>query len=519
MSKRLVGVLVATLLAPVGVALVPNASATEAASPRTIPALREWSPAGGSFTLGDDPAIVLRSIDASALLSAAELLADDFGELAGVTPAIEVGVAADAGDIELVRSGETSLGTEGYRMDVAGTLKVSAPTVPGVFYGTQSVLQLLHQSPTIPAGTARDWPRYPDRGVMVDLGRRWYSPAFFGRLIKRMGYLKLNLLQLHLSDNEAFRIESTTHPEIVSEQHLTKEQVADLVSLAASHGITVVPEIDMPGHMAAILKFRPDLQLTNVLGVAEPSRLDVTKPAARALAKELIAEYLPLFPGPFWHIGADEYMTPAEYLLYPRLAQWARQRFGLLANGKDAVHDFVNDIAGFLKAHGRIPRMWGDDAGGGCRVSLDPALIVEWWTNVNPISDPLPPSPQALLRDGHEVLNNGWWPTYFGGKGLPEPVPSQAYGEWDVNEFYGVLYADSTVQFPPYRISASEPRNRGAKLAIWGDGIVRNEAQTETDTLPFLRLIAQKTWESPAPATYDEFLAYAAAIGAGPGQG
>jgi len=520
MSARVIGVLLAAVLAPLGAAQVlPGAAATEPAPPKTIPALQEWAPGTGSFTLGADPAIVVPSTDASALFSTAELLAQDLTELAGVTPTIEVGVAAQEGDIELARSTENSLGIEGYRLEVADTLKVSAPSVPGVFYGTRSVLQLLHQSPTVPAGTARDWPRYPERGVFVDLGRKYYSPAFFERLIQRMSYLKLNVLHLHLSDDNGLRVESTQHPEVVADPHLTKVEVADIVALAARHNISVIPEIDMPGHMTGILEDHPEFQLRNLLGTREPSKLDVTNPAARAFAKELIAEYLPLFPGSVWHIGADEYMLAVEYPLYPSLTQWAIRKYGLLANAKDTLHDFVNEMATYVEGHGRQARIWNDEAGDGSRVQLKPSIVVEWWTNVNPLSDPLAPSPQQLLADGHKVTNMGWWPCYFGSPGLPEPSMREAYDEWQVHRFYGPIYLNSTIQFPPAVIDPNEPRNLGSRLAIWGDGKVRTEDEVATDTLPHLRVMAQKTWESPEPATYDEFLGYGDAVGSGPGQG
>ena len=88
---------------------------------------------------------------------------------------------------------------------------------------------------------------YPDRGLMIDNGRKYFRPAWIRREIKRLAYLKLNRLHMHFSENLGFRIESETHPEIVSAQHLTKEEVREIVALAQRYHISVVGEIGMPG--------------------------------------------------------------------------------------------------------------------------------------------------------------------------------------------------------------------------------------------------------------------------------
>ncbi|MBA3261960.1 MAG: family 20 glycosylhydrolase [Thermoleophilaceae bacterium] len=121
------------------------------------------------------------------------------------------------GDIELgLGSRDPALGREGYRLDIGAALRVEARTTAGVFYGSRTVLQLLRQGRAIPAGWGRDRPRYPERGLMIDNGRRYFSPAWIKREIRQLAYLKLNQLHLHFSDNEGFRIESESHPEAVS---------------------------------------------------------------------------------------------------------------------------------------------------------------------------------------------------------------------------------------------------------------------------------------------------------------
>ena len=427
-----------------------------------------------------------------------------------------------AGDVRLaLGAADDELGREGYRLRVADAITITGRRPAGAFYGTRTVLQLLRQGERIPAGRARDWPRYPERGLMVDVGRKYFTPRWIRDRIRELAYLKLNLLHLHLSDNQGFRIESDTHPEIVAEQHLSKRQVRRIVALARRHRITVVPEIDMPGHMQAALAPHPELQLESAIGTRAASQLDVTNPEALRFARDLIEEYLPLFPGPYWHTGADEYMPLALYPQYPRLAEYAREQYGPGANAFDAIHGFVNWVARLVADHGKTLRVWHDELGGGSAVVLEPEIVVEWWTNFSPIGQPFPQTPQELLDDGHRIINAGWFPTYYV-SGLTSSVPPRpdmrrAYEEWEVNEFYGLLYYGD-LSYPPETVAPGEPGNLGSKLHVWND---EPEAQTEDEIAlgirPRLRVLAQKTWSSPRlTETYADFLPIAEAVGDAP---
>jgi hexosaminidase len=349
---------------------------------------------------------------------------------------------------------------------------------------------------------------------MVDAGRKYFTPAWFEREITELASLKLNLLHLHLSDNQGFRIESKRHPEIVSKDHLTQDDVRRLVAFAAARQITVVPEIDMPGHLQAALAAHPELQLVDALGVRAPDKLDVSNPDAVRLALDLIDELLPLFPGRYWHGGADEYMPSVQFVQYPRLQAFAQAQYGPSANGKDAVLGFVNRVDDLVRAHGRTLRIWNDGIGGGSAIAIHAEPVVEWWTDVSPIGDLLAPRPQELLDQGHRILNAGWWPTYYVSGSTeasvpPRPNPADAYAKWKVSDFYGVLFANATLQLPPQRVAADEPRNLGATLHVWNDNPeAETEAQIATGIRPRLRVLAQKTWDSPEfTRDYATFLA------------
>ena len=112
-----------------------------------------------------------------------------------------------------------------------------------------------------------------------------------------------------------------------------------LIELARRHHITVVPEIDMPGHMEAALRPHPELRLQNAAGQQEAAVLDVTNEAALRFARDLLEEYMPLFPGPYWHVGADEIIPFAalDSADTRRPQEHARERYGQDANAKDAI--------------------------------------------------------------------------------------------------------------------------------------------------------------------------------------
>ena len=294
-----------------------------AARPLTIPALREWHGAPGAFVLRASSRIVLPLQGGPE--AEARTFARDLEAATGRRPPVLTGAAPRPGDLVMtLGSRDRGLGREGYRLAVGPDLRIEARGTAGAFYGTRTVLQLLRRHGRIPAGRARDVPRYPERGLMIDNGGATTAPAWIRREIREMAYLKLNQLHLHFSDNQGFRIESSSHPEIVSARHLTKAQVGGIVRLARRLHIRVIPEIDMPGHLTAALAKHPELQLADAAGERRPDRLDFTLPAARRFARDLILEYLPLFRGRYWHAGADEYLAPADYAGYPQLQRYAR---------------------------------------------------------------------------------------------------------------------------------------------------------------------------------------------------
>ncbi|MEV7418872.1 family 20 glycosylhydrolase [Streptomyces sp. NPDC089919] len=470
-------------------------AAVAAAAPQTVPALRQWTAGSGSYGFGAGSRIVVDPAYADRLTGEAATFAEDLGALAGRTVPVVTGTPA-TGDIALTL-GDATLPAEGYRMTVGGALTVQAGTPAGAFYGTRTVLQLLHQSTTVPAGTAVDWPAKPERGLMIDQGRKFFTVDWIRKHIKELAYLKLNYFHFHLSDTFGFRLESSTHPEVVSTDHYSKQQIADLVALAARYHVTVVPEIDTPGHMNAVLAAHPELRLKNKSGTASAEFVDLALPGTYTLIKDLVTEYLPLFPAPYWHIGADEYVT--DYSQYPQLLSYARAHYGANATAKDTYYGFVNWADSLVTAAGKTTRMWNDGIkSGDGTLAPNPDILVEYWYNYGL-------TPQQLTAAGHTVANESWTPTYYV-LGGAKPDTKWMYESWNPDLFQG----GTTLTDPS--------RNRGSLIHVWCDNpAAETEDQIAAGIMYPLRGLAQQTWGSPKPAaTYAAFTPIVTAVGHNP---
>ncbi|GAA2752731.1 family 20 glycosylhydrolase [Kitasatospora cinereorecta] len=484
---------VGSLALPTLAAAGPAAAAS--APPATVPALRQWTAGTGSYTFTTATRIVIDPVYSAQLADEAATFADDLGTLEGRTVSVATGTAA-AGDISLTL-GDSSLPAEGYRMTVGSSIALQGSTDTGAFYGTRTVLQLLHQSSSVPAGTAVDWPTKSERGLMIDQGRKFFTVDWVKQHIKELAYLKLNYFHFHLSDTFGFRLESSTHPEIVSADHYSKQDIADLVALGQKYHITIVPEIDTPGHMNAILAAHPELKLKDRNGTASAEFIDLSLPGSYTLIKDLVTEYLPLFPAPYWHIGADEYVT--DYSQYPQLLSYARATYGANATAKDTYYGFVNWSDALVRAAGKTTRMWNDGIkSGDGTITPNADILVEFWFNYGL-------TPQQLAAAGHTVANESWTPTYYV-LGGAKPDTTWMYETWTPDLFQGSnTLTDGT-------------KNPGSLIHVWCDNpTAETEEQIAAGIMYPLRGLAQQTWGSPKPAaTYAAFTPIIAAVGHNP---
>jgi hexosaminidase len=425
--------------------------------PVTIPAIREWRSTAGRFLFKSNSRIVVSSSAPFELKRTAKLFAGELRRISGqaVAEIVQQNPIPREGDILLAIAPENqTLGDEGYNISIGPYIAVRARKPAGVFYGTRTVLQIIHQSTSgkgimLPKGEIRDWPQYQERGLMIDIARKYFTPQWLQRRVQDLAYLKMNYLHLHISDNEGFGIESR-HPGFCQPEGgvLKKSEVENLIKMAQRNYITVVPEIDMPGHMGAILcdnryaRFR----LQGLFGIPNDHVLDITRKKARDFAKDLIREYSELFRSvKYWHMGADEvFLFPWDALLYPSFENHAKEKYGPTASTKDTINDFVNEIDTFFHSSKYMLhtlRVWNDQVGDGVpKSAIAKDVTVDWWTDFSLLSQPW--NPTQIVRDGHQIMNHGWWPTYYvtGGFHPPNPDMGTAYESWSVQQFRGNRY-------------------------------------------------------------------------------
>ncbi|MEU3658409.1 glycoside hydrolase family 20 protein [Streptomyces sp. NPDC032940] len=475
----------------------PSRSYALSEEPQTVPAVRRHTPARGP---GWQPGPGHRVVVADpSLADEGKLVA---GEL-GMTYAGEQDDAR-AGDLRLEVGGDKSANPESYTMTVRdGRVTVSGPAEAGVFYGTRTLKQEVDGGGTAPEGVVKDEPAKPKRGFMLDIARKHYDADWIKDRVRELGDLKYNELGLHFSDDQAFRIESDSHPEIVSQDHLTKAEVKEITDLAASRHITVVPEIDSPGHLGAVIAAHPDLQLRNARGTATRGAIDISKPEAAEIVDDLLDEYADLFPGSQFHLGADEYqalVVPDPEASYPTLAAAARKAYGSGGTVADLTTGWLNGRAKTVIAHDRTPRAWNDGFFKDTSVEPLKDLKVAYWTGKEIGARP----PAEYLSAGRQVLNYNDEFLYYV-LGQPQtfvyPTGQRIYEQWTPRVLRGTAPVDAKY----------DDQILGGSFAVWGD--IPN-AQTQAQVAAGIRLplaaTVQKLWDPDKPElSWAEFKALA----------
>ncbi|MER5955915.1 glycoside hydrolase family 20 protein [Streptomyces sp. NPDC001893] len=475
----------------------PSKSYPLSKTPQTIPSVREhtpargpgWRPTSGRVVIGD-----------AKLSDEGKLIADELRlKYAGK-------VKAGAGDVELALGGSGN--PESYTMTVKnGRVRIVGPGDAGVFYGTRTLKQEVHGGGTAPEGVVKDAPAKPQRGFMLDIARKYFTAGWIKDRIREIGDLKYNQFGLHFSDDQAFRIQSDSHPEIVSPDHLTKAQVREIVSLAAQRHITVIPEIDSPGHLGAVIKAHPDLQLRNTAGVATRGAVDISNPGSAKIVDDLLREYAPLFPGAFWHLGGDEYQALTvknPEASFPQLADAARKKYGANATVEDLTTGWLNDRVATMKPFDRSLKAWNDGFFRGGVVQADKSLEVAYWTGREIGARP----PEEYLREGRKMTNyNDEYLYYVLGQpnNFVYPTGQRIYESWTP------LVVRGTTPVP----AKYDSQILGGTFAVWCDfPNAQTQAQVAQGIRMPLRATIQKLWyPGKPPLTWPQFVALANRLG------
>ncbi|MDK9494238.1 glycoside hydrolase family 20 protein [Streptomyces katrae] len=477
----------------------PPSSYPLSTAPRTVPSVREHVPARGP---GWKPApgarVLVAPADSAALADEGKLLAGELG----------LGYAESdqsaPGDVQLDLAAQGSGPAESYTLTVEdGRVRITGPDEAGVFYGTRTLKQEIRGAGSAPEGTVKDAPAKPQRGLNLDIARKYFTPEWIEGRLREMADLKLNQLGLHFSDDQAFRIESATHPEIVSTPHLTKAEVRRINALAARLHIAVVPEIDSPGHLGAVLRVHPELQLRDAAGRAVKGAVDISNPASAKLVDDLLREYLPLFPAGAWHLGADEYQALVvrdPQASFPALASAARARYGPTARVQDLATGWLNDRAAVVRPSGKALKAWNDGffRGGVAKAAAD--IQAEYWTGKEIGARP----PLEYLDAGRKVVNlNDEYLYYVLGEPnqFTYPTGKRIYEQWTP------LVLRGTTPVP----ARYDAQVLGGRLAVWCDLAA---SQTPDQVAAGIRLplaaLSQKLWDPrPPQAAWSDFQALA----------
>jgi hexosaminidase len=378
---------------------LPYSSAAAPAYPNVVPAPASAVPnAGVTFTLTSAATI---STDVSGV---GNYLAGILRPSTGF--ALPVSVGSGPGTISLLLSGApASVGSQGYQLTAdASSVVIQANQAAGLFNGVQTLLQLLPpavESTTVqpgpwtaPGGTIVDSPRFAYRGAMLDVARHFFTVAQVERYLDQIARYKVNYLHLHLSDDQGWRIAVNSWPNLAeyggSTQvgggtggYYTQADYSAIVAYAAARYITVVPEIDMPGHTNAALAsyveldcdgIAPKLYTGTKVGF---SSLCVPLELTYTFVGQVVGELAALTPGPYLHIGGDEASstTPTDYATF-----LGRVQPIVGAHGKQVVG--WHDIATTPLATSTVAQFWGTTttnaplaaaAAGGTKVVMSPA--------------------------------------------------------------------------------------------------------------------------------------------------
>jgi len=331
----------------------------------------------------------------------AEYLAEQLGSISGLAVTARAAETAPARGIYLeLSNNDPSLGREGYELNIdSKLLTINAAAEAGCFYGVQTLLQTLpvkaaeDEELIVATGTVRDFPEYDYRGFMLDVSRHFFGVDDVKRLIDLLAGYKINTLHLHLSDDQGWRIEIKSWPRLTEiggstevgggeGGFYTQEQYSDIVEYAQARYITIVPEIDMPGHTNAALASYPEL---NCNGKAQElytgidvgfSTLCTDKEVTYRFVDDVVREIVALTPGPWFHIGGDESHVTShdDYVYFTERVQEI-----VLKHGKKIIG--WDEIANASLAEDATVQFWADventimGVEKGAKVLMSPAAL------------------------------------------------------------------------------------------------------------------------------------------------
>ncbi|WP_242204253.1 beta-N-acetylhexosaminidase [Aestuariivivens insulae] len=442
-------------------------------------------------------------------LQSAQWLADKLGIYVQVEKE-----ESTVGDIVLsCKRANKDLGHEGYelRVDHDG-IKISSNGDTGIFYGIQSLLQLLPvevqagknynlKGFTIEGVTIADQPKYSWRSFMIDSGRQYQSPEFIKRYLNYMAILKMNVFHWHLTEGQGWRIEIKKYPKLTEigskvatgkeqQGYYTQDEIRDIVAYAKELHIMVVPEIDVPGHSEAALIAYSEM---TCFGKAPETVMGFSsnlfcggKESTYAFIEDILDEVNELFPSQYIHLGGDE-APKANWDKCPNCLKKIEEEH--LNDTHDLQLYFSSRLANYMKTKGKKVIFWGDVVYGNGTILPD-NVVIQWWNSRGHGDLAL----KNAIKRGHPIICNTNQYTYLN---FPL-VPWSRYKEnrtFDIKKTYEENTSD--LENPNELVL-------GMGACIWTDWYVL-EHMIDQRVFPRLFSLAEQMWHKGARLDFETF--------------
>lgn len=394
------------------------------------------------------------------------------------------------GSIELLIDDQSDIKPSGYQLRVRRhKIRITAKDPSGLFYGVQSLKQLVPEDGTgkIPCLDIKDFPSFGWRGLMLDCSRTFLSKAYVLKYIDRLAAIKMNVLHLHLTDDQGWRIEIKKYPELTRvcsnfdpqypgevNGFYTHEDIRDIVAYASKNYITVVPEIEMPGHSTEIFAAYPELSCSGKKSVIFPyfkgpgvteDILCAGNDSVFVFMENVLSEVVELFPSEYIHIGGDE----APKTAWKKCTRCqARITTEGLKDEAELQSYFIRRIEKFINSKGRKLIGWDEILEGGL---AENAAVMSWRGVQGGIE---------AAGQGHSVVMSPTSHCYFDYS--YETTPTEKVYSYKVVP--GELNADQTKFI------------LGAQANMWTH-IARTETAIDSQLFPRLLALAEVLWTNP----------------------
>lgn len=303
---------------------------------------------------------------------------------------------------------------ESYTLDVSSSgAKLHASNPLGAMHGMQTFLQLVAIGAdgfAAPAIHIDDQPRFPWRGLMIDVARHFAPVEVLKRNLDGMEAVKMNVFHWHLSENQGFRVESHKFPKLYEQgsdgMFYTQDEIKDVIGYARDRGIRVVPEFDMPGHSTAWFVGHPELasgtgpyQIERRWGIFDPA-MDPTNDKTYKFLNELIGEMAKLFPDQFFHIGGDE-VNGKEWDANPKIQAYMKSHD--IKNNEGLQAHFSQRVQELVVKHGKTPVGWDEILIPG----VPKNIVIQSWRGADSLAAAAKQGYRGILSNGYYV-DLGW---------------------------------------------------------------------------------------------------------------